>query len=183
MVSFAEPERLSVIFDSPQREEWQKSRQIIARLGLTPTMRIADVGAGTGYFSRQFAALLPKGRVYAIDSEPNMVAHMRRRFADEQIGNIEVRLSEPDHPALPADLDWVFLANVYRFIPQRQAFLAQIFAGMPSGARLMLVDLATIHAHPSPDQVIDELKAAGFELRELDMHTCPTHYLLQARKP
>ena len=102
MPSFAEPERLTLIFDAPDREDWQKTSRILAQMDLQPAMQIADVGAGTGYFSQLFAERVPDGRVYALDNEPNMVAHMQRRFADAGTAQVEVRQSQAADPCLPA---------------------------------------------------------------------------------
>ena len=93
MVSFAEPARLSFIFDAEDREQWQKSSAILQRMALQPEMVVADVGAGTGYFSRLFAQILSAGRVHAIDSEPNMVTHMQTMNFSGRLAN---SISQPE---------------------------------------------------------------------------------------
>ena len=159
MVSFAEPARLSFIFDAEDREQWQKSSAILQRMALQPEMVVADIGAGTGYFSRLFALTLSGGRVHAIDCEPNMVAHMQQRFAREG------------------------LANVYRFIQEREVFLRRLLAQMGQQTRGLLVDFKGAQAAVSPTQARAEVQQAGFVVDELDLQTCPDHYLLHFRKP
>lgn len=183
MVSFAEPARLSVIFDAEDREQWQKSSAILQRMGLQPEMVVADIGAGTGYFSRLFAQILSAGRVHAIDCEPNMVAHMRQRFAHEGLDNVSVHLSQPADPCLPVVPDWVFLANVYRFIQEREAFLGRLLVQMGEQTRGLLVDFKGAQAAVSPTQARAEVQQAGFVVDELDLQTCPDHYLLHFHKP
>ena len=76
-VSFSEAERLSQIFDADNREEWQRTSAILAKLALQPGTVIADVFAGTGYSVQLFAQRVPQGRVYAHDTEQNGPASSR----------------------------------------------------------------------------------------------------------
>ena len=183
MVSFAEPARLSFIFDAEDREQWQKSSAILQRMALQPEMVVADIGAGTGYFSRLFALTLSCGRVHAIDCEPNMVAHMQQRFAREGLANVSVHLSLVCDPCLPEIPDWVFLANVYRFIQEREVFLRRLLAQMGQQTRGLWVDCKGAQAAVSPTQARAEVQQAGFVVDELDLQTCPDHYLLHFHKP
>ena len=183
MVSFAEPARLSFIFDAEDREQWQKSWAILQRMALQPEMVVADIGAGTGYFSQLFALTLSGGRVHAIDCEPNMVAHMQQRFAREGLANVSVHLSRVCDPCLPEIPDWVFLANVYRFIQEREVFLRRLLAQMGQQTRGLLVDFKGAQAAVSPTQARAEVQQAGFVVDELDLQTCPDHYLLHFHKP
>ncbi len=169
MVSFAEPARLSFIFDAEDREQWQKSSAILQRMALQPEMVVADIGAGTGYFSRLFALTLSGGRVHAIDCEPNMVAHMQQRFAREGLANVSVHLSRVCDPCLPEIPDWVFLANVYRFIQEREVFLRRLLAQMGQQTRGLLVDFKGAQAAVSPTQARAEVQQAGFVVDELDL--------------
>jgi predicted methyltransferase len=75
---FADVEHWRRVFDDPARDAWQKPRELVAALGLRPGAWVADLGAGTGYFSRHLdAAVGPAGVVFAVDTEPNLVAHLR----------------------------------------------------------------------------------------------------------
>lgn len=181
-ISFSEAERLSQIFDAENREEWQRTSRILDKLALQPDTVIADVGAGTGYFSQLFAECVPQGKVYALDTEPNMLAYMERRFAQEAFTNIVVQPSQHGDPQLPAGLDIIFLANVYRFIRDRQAFLVQLYQQCEPHTCGMFVDLKHEQAQVSPQQVVTEIEATGFKVVELDMVSCPNHYILQFSK-
>ena len=70
---FKDADKWAHVFDDPKRDEWQKPHQVIQVLKLAPDAIVADVGAGTGYFSARLATMLPKGKVYAGDVEPDMV--------------------------------------------------------------------------------------------------------------
>ena len=181
-ISFAEPEKLSEIFDSANREEWQNTSYILNNLNLKPNTRIADVGAGTGYFARQFAQLAPEGKVYAIDTEANMVGYMQNRFANEGLVNIETRQNKHDDPCLPKYLDMVFMANVYRFIQERPTFLARLHAQIHQETEVIFVDFRGINARISAQQAMDEVRAAGFQVKSVDLESCPDHYIMKFSK-
>lgn len=178
---FAQAEKLSQIFDSETREQWQGTAHILAKLALTPNQRIADIGAGTGYFSALFANALPQGHVYALDTEPNMVAFMRERFTKARYSNVTVAQSGPINPCLPEHLDVIFMANVYRFIQDRGAFLHALHQQSEPHARIVFIDLKQSQRLCAQD-VEQEVMAAGFLIEELDMTGCPDHYILSFRK-
>ncbi|AMO54943.1 methyltransferase type 11 [Endozoicomonas montiporae] len=174
-ISFAEPERLSEIFDSDNREEWQNTSHILKTLGLQEPMIIADVGAGTGYFTRLFAERVNK--VYAIDNEPGMVAYMEKRFNNSSFSNIEIRQSSATNPCLPQQVDIVFLANVYRFIKERDTFLSTLYEQTTVDTTIVFVDFRGAHARVSPETATKEVKQAGFEIQAMDSEGCPDHYI------
>ena len=71
--TFKDAEKWSHVFDDPERDAWQKPHEVIRALALKPDARVADLGAGTGYFAARLANMLPKGRIYAVDVEPRTV--------------------------------------------------------------------------------------------------------------
>src|SRR3954466_6089769 len=77
--SFGDAEKWAHVFDDPKRDEWQKPHEVIQALHLKPDAIVADLGAGTGYFAARLASMLGKGRVYAVDVEPDMVKHLAKR--------------------------------------------------------------------------------------------------------
>src|SRR5688572_10578338 len=76
---FGDAEKWEKVFDDPERDSWQKPHEVIQALALKPDAVVADIGAGTGYFSVRFARMLPNGRVYGVDTEPGMVKHLAER--------------------------------------------------------------------------------------------------------
>ncbi len=148
--------------------------------GLKPGITIADVGAGTGYFSNLLAE--HAATVYALDSEPNMVRYMEKRFSDEQKNNVVVGLSKVDNPCLPEQVDIVFLANVYRFIQQRDCFLSQLFQQIDQNTEVVIVDLDSEQIEVTVDVVMREVERAGFSVHFCNRDKCPSHYILKLRK-
>ena len=86
--SFGGAEQWAQIFDDPKRDAWQKPHEVIQALALKPDAVIADIGSGTGYFSARFANMVPKGRVYGVDTEPDMVKYLAERAKREGLKNI-----------------------------------------------------------------------------------------------
>ncbi len=144
--------------------------------------RIADVGAGTGYFASQFARLAPRGHVYALDTEPNMIGYMEQRFTAEQLTNIETRLCQPADPCLSIPVDIVFLANVYRFIQDRMSFLASLRRQIDHETNVVFVDFRGTNARVQPVQALDEVRQAGFRVEAMDTSGCPDHYIMTFKK-
>src|SRR2546425_10110748 len=119
--SFADVEQWSTVFDDPSRDVWQKPAEVVAALGLRSGMTVADLGAGTGYFSRHLSAAVgPEGTVLAADTEPNMVAHLRERAEAERTVNVVPILASADNPRLPAHAtDLVLIVDTFPHIDDR----------------------------------------------------------------
>lgn len=162
------------ILEDPGRAEWQRPAAVVETLALRPGMVVADIGAGTGYFSRRLArAVAPGGRVLAVDIEPALLAELRRRAAAAGINNIATVLAEPADPRLaPASLDLVFIADTWHHISRRVAYARRLRAALRPGGRLVIVDWAARETPIGPpramrvsaEQVVRELKEAGFRL-------------------
>ena len=126
---------------------------------------IADVGCGRGLWSFELArAVGPKGKVFAVDIDPDAVAAVRARVKADKVGNVEVIHSVPDDPTLPSDnLDAIFLNDVIDWVerPALAGFLAGLREALKENGRLVIRD-------PSggPDRVISELYRSGFALVE-----------------
>ncbi|MGF1740589.1 class I SAM-dependent methyltransferase [Vibrio profundum] len=179
-MSFTEPEKLTLIFDAENREEWQRTSHVLNCLSINSEMTVADIGAGTGYFSNIFAGMAKK--VHAIDCESNMVRYMQNRFADSQHGNIKVTQSTLADPCIPEGVDLVFIANTYRFIQDRVTFLQNLWAQVSSQAQLIIVDFKGENARVSPQMAAAEVEQAGFSIVNMDMSGCPDHYVMELAK-
>jgi ubiquinone/menaquinone biosynthesis C-methylase UbiE len=185
--SFDDVAKWTKVFDDPARDEWQKPRELVAALSLHPGMRVADLGAGTGYFSRYLAAAVGSdGTVYAVDTEPNLVAHLRARAEQEHTANVVPVLASADNPRLPlASLDLILIVDTYHHIDARRAYFGRLRRSLTREGRVAIVDW---HKHDLPvgppashklarEQVVDEMTAAGYVLIE-DPAVLPYQYLL-----
>src|SRR6185503_16625319 len=99
--SFGDAEKWAHVFDDPERDAWQKPHEVIRALGLAPDAAVADIGAGTGYFSARLANMLKSGRVYAVDIEPAMVKHLAERAKREGLANLVPVAGAAGSPQLP----------------------------------------------------------------------------------
>ena len=166
---FKDAERWAHVFDDPARDAWQKPHEVIQALALAPEARVADLGAGTGYFSARLANMLPKGRIYAADLEPDMVRHLGERAKREGLANLVPVASAPDDPRLPEKVDLVLLVDVYHHIEDRTRYFAKLRASLRPGGRVAIVDFrldAPVGppraARVAPEQVKEEMKRAGY---------------------
>lgn len=172
------------MFDDPARDAWQKPHEVISALQLAADAAVADIGAGTGYFAVRFAHMLPKGRVYAVDLEADMVRHLGERAKKEGLANLTAVQGKPDHAQIPAPVDLAILVDVYHHIGGREQYFAKMSKSLKSSGRVAVIDFrmdATIgpskNMRISPDQVKTEMAAAGFVLSE-EHRFLPQQYFL-----
>jgi ubiquinone/menaquinone biosynthesis C-methylase UbiE len=137
---FAETQKYIDFLERSDRAAWQKPDAVIKELQLSGTEKIADVGAGSGYFTFRFARAVPEGSVYAIDIEPEMLRHIHHKAMAEGIRNIEVIKSTPDDPSVPSGADLVFVCDVLHHVKEPAAWLRKVSAQMKKGARLAVIE-------------------------------------------
>ena len=166
---FKDAERWAHVFDDPARDAWQKPHEVIQALALAPEARVADLGAGTGYFSARLANMLPKGRIYAADLEPDMVRHLGERAKREGLANLVPVAAAPDDARLPERVDLVLLVDVYHHIEARVRYFEKLRASLRPGGRVAIIDFrldAPVGppraARVAPELVKAEMKRAGF---------------------
>jgi predicted methyltransferase len=162
-----------------QRDGWQKVPEIFSALGVSEGSRVADIGAGSGFFTVRLARVVgARGRVFAVDVNPAVVRELRERISRESPENTEVILGEPADPRLPAQLDAVLIVNTYHEMREHRAMLDRIRQALKLTGRLVIVEpvarsrlqtsRAQQHANHeiAADYVADDLRQAGFEILE-----------------
>jgi SAM-dependent methyltransferase len=171
--SFGDAEKWSHVFDDPERDAWQKPHAVLQALALKPDAVVADLGAGTGYFSARLANMLPKATIYAVDLEPDMVKYLGERAKREGFANLKPVQAAPGDARLPAKVDLVLLVDVYHHIEARERYFRQLAASIKPGGRLAVIDfrLDSPEGPPkasriAPEQVKAELARAGYALAE-----------------
>ena len=173
--------------EDPHRSEWQKPEEVVAKLALHPGEAVADLGAGSGYFTVRLArAVGPPGKVYAVDIEQGMLNYLQQRAQDEHLANIAPILAAPHDPKLPpASVDLIFICNTLHHIPDRATYYPLLARALRPGGRLVNIDF---HKRPLPlgppmemkiakGAMIEEAKAAGFRVVE-DFDFLPYQYFL-----
>src|SRR5664279_2931175 len=114
--SFQDAEKWAKAFDDPARDAWQKPDEILNALHLQRTDRVADLGAGTGYFSVRIAKLVPDGKLFAVDIEPDMLRHLRQRAHHDNLSVLVPILASAESANLPEPVDLVIVVDT----PNRQ---------------------------------------------------------------
>ena len=137
---FARVKRYIAFLERGDRAVWQKPAAVVRALGLRGTERVADVGAGSGYFTFPIARALPRGRVYALDIEPEMVRHIHHKAMTSRVGNVRARLVKPDSPRLPLGIDLVFVCDVIHHVRRPARWLGRLASWLRQGARLVVIE-------------------------------------------
>ncbi|MCW4026826.1 MAG: methyltransferase domain-containing protein, partial [Candidatus Bathyarchaeota archaeon] len=130
------------MLEDPLRDEYQLPIEVVSALDLRPGQVIADIGAGSGYFSFRLAqAVGPKGLVFAIDVNPNMIRHLNRKKRDLGFGNVFSVLAEEDDPLLPNDsVDVFFICNTWHHIPDQEKYLRLMRDMLRHGGKVVMID-------------------------------------------
>lgn len=177
--------------DRPERDQDQKPAQVVDALELKPGMHVADLGAGSGYFTRRFVeAVGETGKVYVIDVEPEALKYveeslsrMHRRFEAEFI------LAKPNNPKIPAEsVDLIFVCDTYHHLEDRADYFRNVKTSLKPGGRIALIDfyhdersgdLGFPKGHLVPrEKVIEEMTAAGYRLSK-EHRFLPKQYFLE----
>ncbi len=175
------------IFESPERAKWQKPDEVVKALALKPGENIADIGAGTGYFTRRFArAVAPGGIATGLDVEPGMVAYMKRDAEKLGLKNYRARVAKPDDPELaPDSVNLIFFCDALHHIAGRVAYLKRLHPALRRGGRIALVDFkpSSPIGPPKamripPGEAIKEFREAGYRpIREFNF--LPYQYFIE----
>jgi arsenite methyltransferase len=128
------PEQLQYL-EEPNRGEWQMPERVIDALRLQKSDVVADIGAGTGYFSRRFARQV--AHVYAEDVDPEALSFLRR----EALAKVTVVPGKPENPMLPPNsCNLVFICDVLHIVENRPAFLRNIIPALKPGGKVAVIE-------------------------------------------
>jgi predicted methyltransferase len=128
-------------FEEPERDAWAMPGKVIDLLEITPGMEVADIGAGSGYFTRRLATAAPDGTTYAVDVDADFKGHIEAHRTKWATPNIVTRLAVYEHPLLPRDsVDLVFISNTYSYLQDRPAYFTAVFRALRRGGRLAVID-------------------------------------------
>jgi ubiquinone/menaquinone biosynthesis C-methylase UbiE len=165
-------------FERPGREVFDQRHAIVAAAGVRQGMDLADIGAGTGLFTRLFASQVgPEGTVYAVDISETFVRNILRTSTEQGLSNVKGIVNTARDAALPENsIDLAFLSDTYHHFEYPQDMLASIRHALRDGGRLVIVDFRRHpgvssrwvmgHVRADMNEVIEEVKAAGFKFLE-----------------
>ncbi|MFT5467067.1 MAG: putative methyltransferase [Verrucomicrobiales bacterium] len=182
-------------FEVESREVFHAKETVVEACGIRPGMRVADIGAGTGLYTRLFSKDVgAEGWVYAVDINPRFLEHIQARAKQEDQSNITTVLSPQDSVGLPpASLDLVFICDTYHHFEYPRQTLASIVAAMKPGAELILIDFERIegvtsdwimgHVRAGKEVFRQEVLDAGLVLiDEVEIEGLKENYFLKFRK-
>jgi len=186
-------ESLVADFEDKDRGIWQKPELVISFLGDIKDKTVADIGAGTGYFTFR---LVPKAKkVIAVDIDPrfiNFLDSVKVRLPAMYRDRFESRLAKFDDPLLqPGEADNVVIVNTYAYIENRVQYLKILYKGIAPGGQLLIIDFKKNNLPVGPPeefkvslaQVEHELSAAGFKVSKVDKDLLDYQYIVLASKP
>jgi ubiquinone/menaquinone biosynthesis C-methylase UbiE len=176
--------------EDPNRDSWQKPEAVIKALNIREGQVIADIGAGSGYFTLRLArAVGEKGRVFAVDVEEGMVEYLRQRLSKEKVKNVTTMKVPPHDPLLiDGSLDLAFVCDVYHHIEERDGYLRKLRKAVKSDGRVVIVDFyqketpigPPMSMRLSEETVQKELQEAGLKVTE-KLTFLPYQYILVAQ--
>jgi len=179
-------------FERPGREVYDRRHDIIAATGVQAGMDVADVGAGTGLFTRLFArAVEPEGTVYAVHVVESFVRNVVQRARDQGLDNVRGVVNDQSGVGLAENsVDLVFISDTYHHFEQPRAMLTSIRRALRPDGTLVVIDFRRRPGASSPwvmehvragrETVIAEIEAAGFRLEE-DVPLLERNYFLRFR--
>jgi len=187
-----DPKAYIAMLESPERTAEQKPDEVIAALGLKQGEILADIGAGSGFFTFRFAPHVgSSGRIYAVDINPDMILHMNRYIRDKGVKNVVTILSPADDPLLPdTSIDRIFICNTWHHIPDQPRYASRMGKMLKPGGQIIVLDYKKekLPVGPPPEmktareEVISHMESAGFKLHK--EHTfLPYQYFLVFTRP
>jgi ubiquinone/menaquinone biosynthesis C-methylase UbiE len=181
-------------FEIEGRDVFDHRKEVVAAIGLKEGMTVADVGAGTGLFTRMFSPLVgDKGKVYAVDISDEFVKHVEKLAAEQKLANIEGVVCKPDSAELPAgSIDLAFICDTYHHFEFPEKTMRSIRRALKPKGQVVLVDFHRIpgkssewtlgHVRAGQEVFAQEIIAAGFKQVEDRKDLLKESYFLRFEK-
>jgi arsenite methyltransferase len=175
------------MLDDSKRDAYQKPHEVLTVLAIEPGEVIADIGAGSGYFTFRLAQHVgDKGKVYAVDISPDMIRHLNRRIRELKAMNVSSILADPDDPLLAeVSVNRFFFANSWHHIENQTKYLSLIKKILKTGGEVIMIDFHKKEIPVGPpmqmkiarDDLVKQMEKNGFRITK--EHTfLPYQYFL-----
>ena len=160
--------------EDPKRDAYQKPQEVLTALDIKPGEIIADIGAGSGYFTFRLARhVSERGTVYAVDVSPDMILHINRAIRDLKVTNVFSILAEPDDPLLPvASVDRFFFSDSWHHIENQTKYLSLMKKMLKPNGEVIMIDFDKKETPVGPplemriarEDLIKQMTSNGFRL-------------------
>ncbi len=182
-----DPKSYIGVLEDPQRDVYQKPHEVLTALAIKPGETIADIGAGSGYFTFRLSHFVgPKGKIYAVDVSPDMILYINRRIRDLKITNVISVLADPDDPLLPdRAVNRFFFSESWHHIENQTKYLTLMKRMLKPGGEVVMIDFHKRELPVGPpmemriarEDLIAQMEHNGFRLAK--EHTfLPYQYFL-----
>lgn len=183
----SDPKSYIGALEDPKRDAYQKPHEVLTSLNLKPGEIIADIGAGSGYFTFRLAHHVgDKGKVYAVDVSADMIRHINRRIRELKAGNVVSVLADPDDPLLPeGSVNRFFFSDSWHHIENQTKYLSLMKQVLKPGGEIIMIDFHKKELPVGPpmqtkiarEDLIRQMESNGFRLAK--EHTfLPYQYFL-----
>ena len=178
--------------EDPRRDAYQKPHEVLTALNIKPGEVIADIGAGSGYFTFRLAHFVgDKGKVYAVDVSPDMVRHVNRRIRETKTTNIVTILADNDDPLLPdRSVNRFFICDVWHHVDNQTKYLSLMKKMLKPGGEVAMIDFHKKELPFGPplqmkiarEDVIKQMETNGFRLSKEHTFLPHQYFLVFAAK-
>lgn len=182
----SDPKAYIAALEDPKRDAYQKPHEVMEALAVKEGEVIADIGAGSGYFTLRLARHVgDTGRVYAVDVNPDMLRHLNGKIRDLKVLNVSTILAPPDDPLLPQPVDRFLIVDVWHHIEDQAGYLALMKKQLKPGGQVVMIDFQKRELPVGPpvdmkisrEDLLKQMEGAGFRL--VKEHTfLPYQYFL-----
>lgn len=172
------------------REKAENPQAVVEHLDLQPTDTVADLGTGTGYFAFRIAELVPEGKVYAVDIQPEMLDVVKHIEEEKNITNVATILGTENNPNLPENsVDLALMVDAYHEFAYPREMMSNLYDALKPGGRVILVEyrqenpmimIKPLHKM-SQKQVKKEMKAVNFKWVKTQQFLPEQHFMVFAK--
>ncbi len=187
---FENAEEWAKRFDDPKRDAWQMPTEVVKAMQIETGMRVADIGAGTGYFLPYLSAAVgASGNVLGLDIEVDMVRYMEMRAEREKLLNVSARVVRVGDPELSLGaIDRILIVDTWHHLPERVDYAKKLAAALSESGSIVIVDFTMDTERGPPkahrltaDSIVAELAEAGLRAKVID-EPLPDQFIVRATR-